>query len=304
MKLAAYINDLLYRYDCVIVPNFGGFITNRIGAKIKNTHTFYPPTKQISFNSHLKHNDGLLINYIAKAENISFEASLAHVNSIVKSWQTQLESSVLKIPSVGNLRLNQENQFVFEPETSVNYLTDSFGMESFESSTIHRLKETTKPVVVAITKKENKQKIIPLFAKYAASAAILLTLGFAGWNQYEQNQQKETLSKQQKELEQKIQTATFVIDNPLPTINLNVTKSASKNYHIIAGAFEFPENAQKKANQLKKKGFNAKVIGKNKWGLTQVTFNSYKTKNEATEKLIEIKNTISQDAWLLVKKLD
>ena len=26
MTLANYINDLLYRYDCVIVPDFGGFV--------------------------------------------------------------------------------------------------------------------------------------------------------------------------------------------------------------------------------------------------------------------------------------
>ena len=31
MILATYINDLLYRYDCVIVPDFGGFVTNRVG---------------------------------------------------------------------------------------------------------------------------------------------------------------------------------------------------------------------------------------------------------------------------------
>ena len=74
MNLANYINDLLYRYDCVIVPDFGGFVTNRIGAKLNSdTHTFSPPTKQIAFNSHLKHNDGLLANYIASSEQISFE---------------------------------------------------------------------------------------------------------------------------------------------------------------------------------------------------------------------------------------
>ena len=67
MILAKHITDLLYRYDCVIVPEFGGFITNRIGAKLnESTQTFYPPTKQITFNSHLKHNDGLLANYIAE----------------------------------------------------------------------------------------------------------------------------------------------------------------------------------------------------------------------------------------------
>ena len=55
MTIAKYINDLLYRYDCVIVPNFGGFITNRIGAKVNPfTNNFYPPTKQIKKEAKMK----------------------------------------------------------------------------------------------------------------------------------------------------------------------------------------------------------------------------------------------------------
>ena len=81
MTVAKYINDLLYRYDCVIVPNFGGFISNRIGAKVNRvSHHFYPPTKQIAFNVHLKQNDGLLVNYIASVENISFEKAIAKIS--------------------------------------------------------------------------------------------------------------------------------------------------------------------------------------------------------------------------------
>ncbi len=307
MTLANYINDLLYRYDCVIVPNFGGFVTNRIGAKVNNyTHTFYPPTKQISFNSHLKHNDGLLINYIAKAESISFKKASESVAATVNLWQQQLENTSVEITSIGNLSLNEEKQVVFEPNTTVNFLAESFGLAHFESSAIKRFKEEVKPLIPVIdsTSEDKKGIIIPMFVKYAATAAILLTLGFAGWNGYQQDKQQQLLAKQQQKLEQKIQTATFVISNPLPTINLNVTKAVAKNFHIIAGAFQFPENADKKVNQLKNKGFDAQIIGKNKWGLTQVTFNSYETRREALQQLRKVKNTVSQDAWLLIKKLD
>ena len=73
MTLAKYISDLLYRYECVIVANFGGFVTNEISAKVNHfTHTFYAPSKQITFNSHLQNNDGLLANYIASSKNTSY----------------------------------------------------------------------------------------------------------------------------------------------------------------------------------------------------------------------------------------
>lgn len=303
MILATYINDLLYRYDCVIVPDFGGFVTNRIGAGMdKSSHTFYPPSKQITFNSHLKHNDGLLANYIASVENISFEKATTAISLSVIKWQNKLQSNVVEIDNLGVLSLNEEKQIVFEPNTTINYLTESFGLATLESSTITRYKQEVKPLIPVLEKEDKKG--IPAFIKYAATAAILLTLGFAGYNGYQQNEEKKVLANQEKALEKKIQSATFVISNPLPTIQLNVAKELPKPYHIVAGAFQFVENAEKKVKQLKAKGFDAKIIGVNKWGLTQVTFNSYSDRNEATNELYKIQDTVSSDAWLLIKKLD
>ena len=301
MTLATYINDLLYRYECVIVPDFGGFVTNRIGAKANNfTHTFTPPTKQVTFNSLLKHNDGLLANYIASAENISFEKASTAISLSVIKWQNELQSKSVEIDNLGVLSLNEEKQIVFEPNTAVNYLTESFGLATVTSSAISRYKQQVKPLIPVLAKEEKKG--IPAFIKYAATAAILLTLGFAGYNGYQQNKQKEYLASQEKDIQKKIQSATFVISNPLPTINLNVVKEQVKPFHIIAGAFQFAENAEKKVTQLKAKGFDAKIIGVNKWGLTQVTFNSYSDRNEATNSLYKIQKTVSKDAWLLIKK--
>ena len=301
MRIDMYINDLLYRYDCVIVPDFGGFITNKIGAKINHfTHTFYPPTKKISFNSHLKHNDGLLANYIAAVENISFEKATTVVSASVTKWIQELQSKSVEIEHLGNLRLNENKKIIFEPNTTVNYLTASFGLSSISSSLVKRDKEFVKPLVVVAQKEEKKE--VPIFIKRAAVAAILLSLGFLGYKGYERNEQQKNFANQQEVLEQKIQRATFVISNPLPTVELNVAKEISKPYHIVAGAFQFLENAERKVSQLKKKGYaNAKVSGVNKWGLTQVSFDSYSDKDEAINSLYKIQDTFSEDAWLLIK---
>lgn len=300
MNLANYINDLLYRYDCVIVPDFGGFVTNTIGAKLDtNAHTFYPPTKQITFNSHLKHNDGLLANYIASSLDISFDKASTAISLAVIKWQNEIQSKSVVIENLGVLSLNTEKQIIFEPKNTTNYLTSSFGLSSFESSVIERYKEQVKPLIVAT--KEDK-KGIPVFIKYAATAAILLTLSFGCYNGYQQSEQKKAFASQEKELEKKIQSATFVISNPLPTLELNVVKEKATPFHVVAGAFQFPENAEKKVKELIAKGYNSKIIGKNKWGLTQVTFNSFSDKNDAINSLYAIQKTVSKDAWLLIKK--
>ena len=303
MNLANYISDLLYRYNCVIIPDFGGFVTNKIGAKVNETsNTFYPPAKQITFNSHLKVNDGLLTNYIASSENITFEKASRIIALSVTKWKNEINTKPIQIGAVGVLTLNENDQIIFEPNTTVNYLTESFGLTSVASESIKRNITKVKPLI-PILKKENK-KGIPTFIKYAATAAIMLTLSFAGNNAYQQNKQESIIANQEKAIEKKIQSATFVITNPLPTIALNVMKKevVSKPYHVVAGAFQFPENAEKKVNQLKKQGYKASILGANKWGLIEVAFDSFLDKNEAINNLYKIQATVSEDAWLLIKK--
>lgn len=303
MQLSNYINDLLYRYDCVIVPNFGGFVTNKISATVDNSHTFYPPTKLIGFNSYLKHNDGLLTNYIAAAEKISFKQASEKIEITIADWQETLKTSSVEVLGVGVLSLNTENQLIFEPNTTTNFLTESFGLNSVTSSVVERFKEKEEVKIIPIEKvtEETSKKSIPAFVKYAASVAILLALGVVGFNAINKYNSEEILAKQQQEIEKKIQKATFVIDTPLPAINLNIEKEDTKHIHIIAGAFQFAENAEIKVAELQEKGFDAKILGKNKWNLIQVSCGSFSDETKARETLQKVKNEGSKDAWLFIK---
>ncbi|NLP57062.1 SPOR domain-containing protein [Lutibacter sp. B1] len=309
MTLAKYISDLLYRYECVIVPNFGGFVTNEISARVNNyTHTFYAPSKQLTFNSHLQNNDGLLVNYVAGAKNISYSNAVEFIETEVDFWKNSLKKEELELENIGSFNLNSEGKLIFEPNKTVNYLTSSFGLSSYVSPAVKRIAykekvrqlETVAPILPS---EENKRKT-PAFIKYAATAAIIFALGSVGWNQYQTHQYNNMVAKaeqQQQKVEKTIQEATFVISNPLPAITLNVTKETF-NYHIIAGAFREPENAEKKLIQLIEKGYNAKILGVNKWNLTQVAYESFNSKNDAINTLNKIKRTESSEAWLLVKE--
>ena len=47
-SVAHYISELLFLHDCVIVPDFGGFVGNKKSAQLnKTTGTLTPPSKQI-----------------------------------------------------------------------------------------------------------------------------------------------------------------------------------------------------------------------------------------------------------------
>lgn len=299
MMLEKYISDLLYRYECVIVPDFGGFVTRKNSSKLDDsTHTFYPPTKQLTFNSQLKNNDGLLANYIASATQVSYNEAVNLIEKEVATWQKTLPTQEIELKKIGSFT-QKENTIIFEPCKETNYLTSSYGLSTF---TVPSVKNEAK--VVSINSSQNR-KGIPSFIKYAATAAILIALGTVAFDGYQKNNHQKMLAKaeqQQAKIEKSIQEATFVIKNPLPAITLNVTKKTQR-YHIVAGAFRNPENALKKVEQLNKKGYNARVLGKNKWGLTQVCYASFNSKRKAINKLYAIQKKVASDAWLLIDDL-
>ena len=308
MKLANYISDLLYRYECVIVPEFGGFVTNNKSARIdKINNTLHPPYKQITFNSHLKNNDGLLANYIASADKIPYESALNFIQFEIDVWLEKIKAQDLYIESIGSFSLVQ-NKLHFQPQKKLNYLTSSFGLTNVVIPEIKRevykkeVEKLEEKAPILITPERRKA---PNYLKYAAIFVLGLSAIGIGGKLYKDHQSKQQIvvaKEQQKRIDQKIENATFVISKPLPTLNLEVNTVDNKSFHVIAGAFRFPENAEKKLTQLKAEGYHARILGINKWGLTIVSFDSYDSERDAINNLNSIKRMKDEKAWLLVQK--
>ncbi len=306
-----YISALLYRYQCVTVPGFGAFLAETTSAQLDtDTHTFYPPKKLISFNANLKNNDGLLGNHIALQEKISYDEAVNEISTTVNHWLSELyNNQTLVLKNLGSITNNAEGSLVFTPDTPVNYLTDSFGLSSFVSPAIKREEykaiaeavEEKAPVVFTPERKKNYS-----YLKYAAVFAIMLGAGSVGFKFYRENEiATETLLVQQQaqeEVQQKIQEATFFIDNPF-AVTLPVKEEViNMPYHVVAGAFRSEENAATAVEQLIAKGYKAKSIEKNKFGLYPVIYGSYATHQEAQEVLNKVRVQENEEAWLLIKE--
>ena len=328
MRVELYLKELLYRYECVVMPGFGAFLAKRKPAEVhESTHAFYPPKKAISFNKQLSENDGVLANYIAKAEEISYSEANQKVTEFVENLSHTLENyKEVILDEIGTFSLEEE-KVLFQPFYHNNYLAESFGLSTFTSNLIEREEEiveeentilskveedTSEDEVASTTvsekistSEENRKTKSPVW-RYAAVGAIAIGLaGFLGANYYSNDIKEHNIAEQQKaekQIESQIQEATFVISNPLPEVTFKVAHE-SGNYHIVAGAFREQENATKKVNQLQEKGFNAREIGTNKYGLHQVIYSSHKNRLEALKALKNIKNTENQEAWLLVQEL-
>ena len=307
MILANYISELLYRYECVIVPDFGGFIVNNKSATIDSVnHILSPPFKQITYNSHLKNNDGLLANYIASVDKISYECALNYIRFEIEEWQKNLKNTDIDVEGVGSFSL-VNNKLHFEPQKTINYLTSSYGLSNVLSKKINRVEQVRqevkltekKPVILTVEPKKS-----PNYLKYAAIFILGLSLiGFGGklYKDYQNNQMLVKAKEQQGVIENKIENATFVITKPLPTLNLDLVID-QKNFHVIAGAFRYPQNAIRKVKQLKFQGYDARILGVNKWNLSVVSFGSYSTREEAIQDLMNIKVNVEKDVWLLIQE--
>lgn len=321
MKIEKYISELLYRYQCVGVPGFGAFLCEWQSAQvIVAQNSFVPPKKVISFNSHIKNNDGLLANHIALQEKISYENALNKIQTQVVFWLEKLENKEsLVLENIGEIFSNSEHNFVFKPNTAINYLTDSFGLAGFNSPEIVRANQITsevEPIVEAPVSIDNtveeETPVIPLngknrtknWMKYAAAVAIFASAGTYGYKMYFDytiEQQTSIVEKMvQEKINQKLQEATFVIPNPINAVDLTLEETHTEKYHVVAGAFRSKQNAIKAMNDLISKGFEAHLLTENKYGLIPVAFGSFSNLTEAQNLKIQIKTKDSVDAWLLI----
>ena len=311
MNIAPYIAQLLYRYQCVTVPGFGAFLTEIQSAQlIESSNSFFPPKKMISFNAYLKNNDGLLANHIAQAEKTSYEYAISAIQYEVFNWRKALqENGLFAIKNVGDFSLNADKNLIFTPYDQTNYLSNSFGLAPFVSPKVKR--ELFEQKIEAL-EDENVIPLIPerrktsAYLKYAA--IFVLGLGLTGalvYPIYQQQIANETILVEQSvqmKVQNKIQEATFFIENPIPAVTLTV-KEVKMSYHVVAGAFREEKNANKIFHQLSDQGYKARRIPQNKYGLFPVLYGSYATFPEAESAKQEIQKTGNPDAWILVESL-
>jgi hypothetical protein len=311
MKIENYIAQLLYRYQCVTVPGFGAFLTEIQSAQlVESSHSFFPPKKLISFNAYLKNNDGLLANHIAQTEKTSYEYAVSAIQYEVFNWKKTLqETGVFSIKNVGDFCLNADRNLIFTPYDQTNYLSSSFGLSPFVSPLVKR--EIFEQQLEALEEKDTIQ-LVPehknkyTFLKYAAifvlGLGLTATVGYPIYQNEIETQKIIVETAVQRQVQNKIQEATFFIESPIPAVTLTV-KEGKLPYHIMAGAFRDETNAQRIFENLSEKGYKAKRIERNKYGLYPVLYGSFTTYAEAEKLKNEIRAKENPQAWILIESL-
>ena len=294
MQLSKFISELLLEHDCVTVPGLGSFLGNFKSAHYDlENEKFYPPSKQISFNSQIKANDGLLAKFISEKSGLNYDDSLKEIHQEVLKITLNLKKESVLLKDIGELNLNKEENIVFTPLKTKNFLKDYFGLSPIFIKELTQENSLNKKEIVLKSK---------LRSKFYQTAAVWACLIFGASSiyynvnndlleqklAYEQDLRQESFSK--------VQKAVFDLGS-LPSLTINVKRQASQ-FYVIAGAFRITKNAENLVSSLKMKGYDSRILPLNEKGLTPVAFEGFSQRKAAVTSLREIQAKENKNAWI------
>lgn len=329
INVASSIAELLYEYNSVTIPGFGGLVASYKSADVAKVEgNIHPPSKEIKFNSNLLINDGLLVEHIRSRYQISFEEAEQEVDRFVSLLKNQLaETGKVEIPKVGKFS-KSGNQYFFQA-FSRNYNTDSFGLPTVNFFPVRKggeedvaFKPAPSDELVAnpVAQKSNDRQSRLLAAAvlgffFVTVIVVLLTLKDELFPRQEVVEDSTIFPSvpqgQGKKVNQSPSDNDLVIvieeDKEKDPIDLNVdTESTTpplgaKTRLVVVGIFSDEAYAKERIMQLQQAGYNPHRFNrKGRIGIAAKVV--YQQEAELQAVFQEIRSDFDSNAWILPKE--
>ncbi len=334
-ELHEFISRLLYEHDFVLVPGFGAFVGNFKSSRIDiEKQTIRPPFKEIRFNPSLVENDGFLAHHLSKEKGITYPEAMKIIETTIKYWRETLEEKgSLELPGLGQFKMN-EGIPEFIPDFSVNHDPRYFGLQEVALEPIQKEYfipgfsneevTSTRPgrARVKISSRKYNHLVTYSVMAYLPVLAFLWYLFLVKEPFYPQMQTGQissildtsnseniisgTSSVKKEEISQETnvdkERAVGVEkpenkENPDTEFVNNFHKETFK-FHIIAGSFQYKENAKEFLNQLQEQGYNAAILTSDKTHY-RVSMASFKNRQECIMFFNELKKKGVKNIWIL-----
>lgn len=162
-QLGHIISSALREQPLVVLPGFGGFVKDHIGAELDEMRNrVHPPKNSVIFNAKLSHNDGLLVAAIASELELTYSAADKWLTDAVSEVRFRLNNgdSVL-LDGIGELKRTLEGNIEFKAVALPEIQDDFFGL---------------KPVSLNRVEKDNVDKVRELVASDGTIATKVRTL--------------------------------------------------------------------------------------------------------------------------------
>ena len=117
IQIERHIEILLLSNDCVIVPDFGGFMAHHVDARYEESEgLFLPPLRTLGFNPQLRLNDSLLAQSYIEAYDISYPEALRRIANEVEERKQHLSNEgCYELNDLGTIYVNDEGRYEFSP---------------------------------------------------------------------------------------------------------------------------------------------------------------------------------------------
>ena len=162
IELERHIEILLLSNDCVIVPDFGGFMAHHVDAHYdEDEGLFLPPQRTLGFNPQLKINDSLLAQSYVEAYDISYPEAVLRIEDEVNELKMHLQTKgFYELSSIGTLEFNENGNYVFTPCEAGILTPDLYGLCSFEMTP---LKISAASVPETVEEEEEEKETTQIF---------------------------------------------------------------------------------------------------------------------------------------------
>ena len=132
-ELAKHIEYLLLENDCVVVPQFGGFITQHVKTeRVEAEELFLPPLRTLRFNPDMQTGDGLLVQSIMNTYAIDECEAKRKLNSLVLSLRQELlENGTCDFGNLGVLSQDEDGEITFMSCQGGAVCPDFYGLDAF-----------------------------------------------------------------------------------------------------------------------------------------------------------------------------
>jgi len=179
-RITEHLERLLLQHDCVIVPEFGGFVLQSMPVVYMcEDNSFTPSRKEIVFNPTLRHNDGLLIQSYMEAYSVDYNYAQQLVKKDVAEIRQYLDDNgECSIASIGVFYM-EDNRLVFMPDENscLLFSVTSYGLPVFHFLPLSALKQSENSALV-LEKSNNKAHTVK--QKKNALFNIPITKTFVG----------------------------------------------------------------------------------------------------------------------------
>ena len=268
-----FLEHLLYEHECVIIPQFGGFVVNAQDFQFNAKEgKIYPKRKCVAFNEKLKTDDRFLTTEWAKKQAISQKEASIEITAISKELKSQISTQgYLTIGELGAFTLNSENRLSFSPNPDFNADLSVFGL--FPVGLGHALPKEKKPVLEVVPVAEDLPSYTPEPSPIKVSRSTYVYALMA----------LDTVKKE-------------IIEAPV-----SVEAPGNQDViYLVAASFQSLTQAEKGLKEFKSRGFDqAEIILKNEQTkFYRISLGTEHSMDAGYAKAIELKASKKVDIWV------